>query len=380
MILKTFRWAFVLTAVGLVGGFLLGFREGGTLSIAFQSLLLVAILSILEISLSFDNAVVNATILERMSPFWQKMFLTVGILIAVFGMRLIFPLIIVSITAPLNPVEVIQLALQGGTGPGSYAQHLHEAHPAIAAFGGMFLFMIFLAFVLEDNEISWLTWLERPLAKIGKLDQLNVVIALIVLLIAAETLTGTQAHNNPTVVLIAGSLGIVSYLLVNGLGELFETSADEAHEEAEGAAAKSGPSGTVKAVGKAAFFLFLYLEVLDASFSFDGVIGAFAITSDIFIIAIGLGVGAMYIRSLTVYLVRKGTLNEYVFLEHGAMWAIGALSIILMVTIRFEVPEVVTGLIGVAFIAAAFISSLVRNRREAAVEGAGSGEQETVKV
>jgi hypothetical protein len=380
LILKTFRWAFVLTAIGLAGGFLLGFREGGTLSVAFQSLVLVAILSILEISLSFDNAVVNATILERMSPFWQKMFLTLGIAIAVFGMRLIFPLIIVSITAPLNPVEVIELALKGGTGPGSYAQHLHEAHPAIAAFGGMFLFMIFLAFVLEEQEVSWLAWLERPLARIGKLDQLNVVIALIVLLIASAVLTTTAAHQTAAVVLVAGALGIVSYLLVNGLGELFETSADDAHEEEHGTAGTNGQSGTVKAVGRAAFFLFLYLEVLDASFSFDGVIGAFAITSDIFIIAIGLGVGAMYIRSLTVYLVRKGTLNEYVFLEHGAMWAIGALAIILMITIKFEVPEVVTGLIGVAFIAAAFISSLIRNRRVAAAEGAGSGEQETVKV
>ncbi|WP_163512252.1 DUF475 domain-containing protein [Fodinicola acaciae] len=386
MILKTFRWAFVVTAIGLAGGFLLGFREGGGIAGAFESLVLVAILTILEISLSFDNAVVNATILERMSAFWQRMFLTVGILIAVFGMRLIFPLIIVSITAPLNPVTVIELAVAGGTGPGSYAQHLHEAHPAIAAFGGMFLFMIFLGFVLEEQEHSWLAWLEKPLARIGKLDQLNVVIALIVLLIASATLSTTAAHQTAAVVLIAGVLGVVTYLLVNGLGELFETSADEAHEEEHGeAVAKSGNGNLVKAVGKAAFFLFLYLEVLDASFSFDGVIGAFAITSDIFIIAIGLGVGAMYIRSLTVYLVRKGTLNEYVYLEHGAMWAIGALAVILLITIRYEVPEVVTGLIGVAFIAAAFISSLVRNRRlggDDSSDDAGepSGDQEAVKV
>jgi hypothetical protein len=374
VVLRTFAGSFLIAAAGLVAGFLYGGGKG---------LALAAILAVLEVSLSFDNAVVNATILERMSAFWQRMFLTVGILIAVFGMRLIFPLIIVSITAPLNPVEVIELAVAGGTGPGSYAQHLHEAHPAIAAFGGMFLFMIFLGFVLEEQEHSWLAWLEKPLARIGKLDQLNVVIALVVLLIASTVLTTTAPHQTAAVVLIAGVLGVVTYLLVNGLGELFETSADEAHEAEHGeAVAKTNGNGsTVKAVGKAAFFLFLYLEVLDASFSFDGVIGAFAITSDIFIIAIGLGVGAMYIRSLTVYLVRKGTLNEYVYLEHGAMWAIGALAVILLITIRYEVPEVVTGLIGVAFIAAAFISSLIRNRREGGDEaGEPSGEQEAVKV
>ena len=121
----------------------------------------------------------------------------------------------------------------------------------------------------------------------------------------------------------------------------------------------------VGAVGRAAFFLFLYLEVLDASFSFDGVIGAFAITSDPIIIAIGLGIGAMFIRSLTVFLVRKGTLAEYVYLEHGALWAIGALAVVLLITIEYEVSEVVTGLIGVGFIAAALVSSIVRNRREA---------------
>ena len=94
--------------------------------------------------------------------------------------------------------------------------------------------------------------------------------------------------------------------------------------------------------------------MLDASFSFDGVVGAFAITSDPIIIAIGLGVGAMFIRSLTVYLVRKGTLSEYVYLEHGALWAIGALAVLLLITIKYDVPEVVTGLIGVGFIGAAF--------------------------
>jgi len=161
-------------------------------------------------------------------------------------------------------------------------------------------------------------------------------------------------------VLIAGVLGLATYLLVNALGELFDGDDDADEEEL---AEKLEHQKAKHVIGKAAFFLFLYLEVLDASFSFDGVVGAFAITSDPIIIAIGLGIGAMFIRSLTVFLVRKGTLSEYVYLEHGALWAIGALAIILLVTIEYEVPEVVTGLIGVGFIAAALGSSIVRNRR-----------------
>jgi uncharacterized protein len=368
MLLRTFGGSFVVAAVGLA----LGFIYGGATGLA-----ITAILAVLEVSLSFDNAVVNATILERMSAFWQKIFLTIGVAIAVFGMRLVFPLLIVGITAKLNPVEAVRLALEKGDPDkkGTYGYLLHEAHPAIAAFGGIFLLMIFFAFIFEEREITWLTWLERPLARIGKLDQLGVVLALIALAVAAYTLA--PAHKVSTV-LVSGVLGMATYLVVNGLGEFFDEGSEDSGADED--AAPVGPSGrrvAVQAVGKAAFFLFLYLEVLDASFSFDGVVGAFAITSDPIIIAIGLGIGAMFIRSLTVFLVRKGTLSEYVYLEHGAFWAIGALAVLLLITIEYEVPEVVTGLIGVGLILAAFASSLIRNKRR---DTDPEAERETVAV
>jgi uncharacterized protein len=342
VILKTFGWSFAVTAVGLG----LAFWYGGT-----NALIIAAILGVLEISLSFDNAVINATVLGRMNPFWQKIFLTIGVLIAVFGMRLVFPLLIVGITAKLSPVQAVSLAINDGE---RYGQLLGAAHPMIAAFGGMFLLMLFLDFVFEKNEISWLTWIEKPLARIGELNQASVIVALVVLVVGAETLA---APDDVRSVLVAGIVGLVSYIAVNALSELFEVE----DEESESSAGKT----VVQQAGKAAFFLFLYLEVLDASFSFDGVIGAFAITSDPVVIMLGLGIGAMYIRSLTVFLVRKGTLNDYVYLEHGAHWAIGALAILLILSLRYEIPEVVTGLIGVALIGAALLSSLVRNKKAA---------------
>ncbi|MEU7630151.1 DUF475 domain-containing protein [Nocardia sp. NPDC049220] len=350
MVLRIFGMSFLVTAVSLVVALLYG---GPT------ALALAAILGILEVSLSFDNAVINATVLERMSEFWQKIFLTIGVLIAVFGMRLVFPLAIVWITAGLDPVRAFDLALNPPAdnaltfpdGSASYEKLLTDAHPQIAAFGGMFLALLFLNFIFEEREITWLGWLERPLAKAGKLDMLSVVVAGVGLILTAEYIAD-EAHRST--VLVAGLLGMITYIAVDGLGSMFHT-----EEQAE------GPSALVKATGKAGFFLFLYLEVLDASFSFDGVIGAFAITSDPIIIALGLGlIGAMFVRSITVYLVRRGTLSEYVYLEHGAHWAIGALAVILLISIGVHINEIITGLVGVAFIGAAFITSIVRNRRE----------------
>ncbi|MFE3825568.1 DUF475 domain-containing protein [Streptomyces sp. NPDC059092] len=367
MILKTFGWSFAITAIGLAfAAWQWGWEAFG----------IVLILSILEISLSFDNAVVNAGILKKMNAFWQKIFLTVGILIAVFGMRLVFPVVIVAISAKVGPIEAVQLAMDN---PGRYEDLVTDAHPAIAAFGGMFLLMIFLDFIFEDRDIKWLAWLERPLAKLGKVDMLSVCVALIVLLVTAMTFA-TNAHTSTgyadksATVLLAGIAGLITYLIVGGLSSYFEDKLEEEeereHEEEEKAKAEGKQVSAVGLAGKAAFFLFLYLEVLDASFSFDGVIGAFAITNHIFWMALGLGIGAMYVRSLTVYLVRQGTLDDYVYLEHGAHYAIGALAAILLITIEHSINEIITGLVGVILIAASFWSSVRRNK---ALEAEGGG-------
>ncbi|QOV38522.1 DUF475 domain-containing protein [Streptomyces ferrugineus] len=375
MVLRTFGWSFAVTAAGLAfAAWQWGWEAFG----------IVLILSILEISLSFDNAVVNAGILKKMNAFWQRVFLTLGILIAVFGMRLVFPVVIVAISAKVGPVEAVQLALDD---PGRYQDLVTDAHPAIAAFGGMFLLMIFLDFILEDRDIKWLGWLERPLAKLGKIDMLAVCLALIALLATAMTFA-THAHvstghaDKTATVLLSGVAGLITYLVVGGLSGYFEDKLEEEeeheHEEEEKARAEGKPVSAVALAGKAAFFLFLYLEVLDASFSFDGVIGAFAITNHIFWMALGLGIGAMYVRSLTVYLVRQGTLDDYVYLEHGAHYAIGALASILLITIQHQISEIITGLIGVVLIAASFLASVRRNRALAA-SGASGAEEVTAE-
>lgn len=340
--MKIFRGSIIVSIIALIIAFIYG---------GWDALFITAILAVLEISLSIDNAIVNARILERMSPTWQKVFLTVGILIAVVGMRLIFPLLIVSVSAQLNPIEALRLALEKGNPhqAGTYGYILHHAHPQIAAFGGMFLLMLALSFFFDKRAHTWLKLPEKVLQKIGHFPAANAIISLALLLVASMTLT-----ENAQTILFAGLLGILTFMLVDGFGEMMS------HTKA----ASSSMSNFVIATGKAGLALFLYLEVIDASFSFDGVIGAFAITSDPIIILLGLGViGAMFVRSLTLYLVKKGTLNELVYLEHGAHWAILTLALLILGSIKWDIGEAITGLLGGVIIVVSFISSVLYNRK-----------------
>ncbi|NEM04839.1 DUF475 domain-containing protein [Geodermatophilus normandii] len=361
MMLRYFGFSVGLTVAALVTAVFFG---------GPAALLAVAVLGVLEVCLSFDNAVVNAKVLRRMSPLWRKLFLYVGIFIAVFGMRLLLPIVLVSVTASLSIPEVWDLAL---TDQEAYGENVESAAEAIYTFGGIFLLMIFLNFLFdEDREIHWLSWIERPLAKAGKLPYLAIVIALAVIYVGSQ-IADPEKYST---VLVSGLAGLFTYLLIGGLNELMEapeTDDDDGDDvNATGQSTSGGNAGgtATKAVAGAGAAAFLYLEVLDASFSFDGVIGAFAISSDIFIIALGLGIGAFWVRSLTIYMVDKGTLDEYRYLEHGAMWAIGFLATIMILELRFHISEYVTGLTGLLFIVAAVISSVVATRREKAHEPA----------
>ncbi|MDQ3503008.1 MAG: DUF475 domain-containing protein [Actinomycetota bacterium] len=365
--LKAFRGSIAVTVIVLA---LVGILTG---SIAL--VVTAAVLAVLEVTLSFDNAVVNAKYLKKMSPLWQKLFLTVGILIAVFGMRLVFPIVIVAVTADLGMREVIDLALNDSE---TYAEELEQAQPAIYSFGGVFLLMIFLDWVFGEKDVQWLRPLELTLERFGKLGQLSVLVASLLIVIMASV----APSEDSSTILFSGLIGLVTYLFVSGLDTFFDQEADEADEQVPTSAVSNNgapPGGGgpgLATYGKAGFSTFLYLEVLDASFSFDGVIGAFAISSNVLVIAAGLGIGAVFVRSMTVYLVRQGTLGEYRYLEHGAHWAIGALATILLIELKYHIPEAVTGLLGLGFILAAFTSSILANRKDRAEPPGEAGDEE----
>lgn len=310
-----------------------------------SSLWLFAVLCILEVTFSFDNAVINSRILSRMSKLWQTLFLTIGIFIAVFLVRFALPILIVQLATGIPFGDVINMAFNQ---PERYGEELHKAGPVIEAFGGTFLLMLGISYFLDhDKVVHWLAPIERQLARAGRIR----FIKLIFMAFVAALLYLTVDQELKNTVLISSVLGIVLQFGLHSLSVLFEKKFNSTN--------KAG-----HLVGWAAFASFMYLEVLDASFSFDGVIGAFAITSSVLLIVAGLGVGAFWVRSLTVYLMRAGTLAKYRYLEHGAHWAILALGIVMLVKLyHIELPEVVTGSLGLVFIATAVITSILEKRR-----------------
>lgn len=304
-------------------------------SLGVDALFLVLILSVLETTLSFDNAVVNAKVLERMSPLWQQRFLTWGILLAVFGTRFILPILIVSIAVWASPVAITLLAFQD---PKAYGHLLEGVHGTITAFGGIFLLMVSLKYFLNQaKSVHWIQSIEAHLVKWGRIEAIEIALTLVLLLILSWG-TSFDARS----VLVAGIVGIVLFIAMEGV-----------------AGSLSLETGTVTAQGAT---LFVYLNVLDSAFSLDGVVGAFALTTNLLIIVVGLGIGAYFVRALTLYFVKERTLTELVYLEHGAHWAILGLSLAMLAGLVIHIPEMVTGLVGLCFVALSYYSSRKASR------------------
>ncbi|MFN3516352.1 MAG: DUF475 domain-containing protein [Novosphingobium sp.] len=343
MLLRYYKFSILFTLACLGLALWYGWTMTGSLAGTASMLWIVVVLSILEVSLSFDNAVVNAAVLKDMDEIWQRRFLTWGMLIAVFGMRIVFPLAIVAIAAGLGPVAALNLSLNN---PAEYERIVSSAHVGIAGFGGAFLAMVGLSFFFDgDKDVHWIEWIEAKLSLVSNIKAAEIALLLLVIYGISLLLPPADALT----FMVASILGLVTFIAVEAISTILEM-----REEAlklQGAVVRSGLGG------------FLYLNILDASFSFDGVIGAFALSNNMVVIALGLSIGAMFVRSLTIHLVRQGTLAEYRYLEHGAFWAIIALGAIMLFSAVMHIPETVTGLIGAVLIGLSLWWSIRRNDR-----------------
>ncbi len=297
----------------------------------YEALFLVILLAVLETTLSFDNAVINAKILAQMSPLWQKRFLTWGIIFAVFGTRFVLPIIIVAVAVSLSPFAVAKLAFLD---PAAYGAHIIDAHVAISAFGSAFLMLVSLKYFFNRAKtMHWIEAVEQRLSSWGRIEAIELALTLGVLLVCALFVP----HEEAATLLIAGIVGVIIFVIMEGVTHSF--------------------SDATRHVASGGVALFIYLNVLDSAFSLDGVVGAFAVTNSLPVIIAGLGIGALFVRTFTIALVRAKTLSTLVYLEHGAHWAIFGLALAMIAGIFVDVPETVTGLVGFVFVGLSYLSS-----------------------
>ncbi|MCE2580396.1 DUF475 domain-containing protein [Komagataeibacter sp. FNDCR1] len=346
--LKHFYGAIIGAIIGTIAGAILGWSHTSTLMGAVLGAEAVLILGLMESSESLDNAIVDYGILKTMDAKWQRRYMTWGMPIAVVGMRFTFPVLIVSAIARISPWKTIHMALFE---PARYAAVLTGAHNEIAAFGGAFLLLISLSFFMDEGKDEhWIGFIEKPMQALGAVATLPMAITILCVMAAAFCVPGGERLG----MMVSGLCGIIGYILVkDGLGALI-----------------GDPSAAVGMARRAGLWSLLYLECIDGSFSFDGVISAFAITSDPVTIAIGLGVGALTVRSLTMMMLKTDALSELAYVENGAFFSILVLSLLMFLGVRVEVPDYVTGLVGAVFIGAAFWASLRRLAREKAMREA----------
>lgn len=337
--------SYILTIIGLIAAYFWG--EHIVAGSGFTCVFITLVLSVLEVSLSFDNAIVNAMKLEKMSPLWRHRFLTWGIIIAVFGMRFLFPILVVSIFAKLDMLTVAKIAISDVD---KYSYYLTQTHAPIVTFGGIFLIMLFYNYFFNaEKDLYWIKPIERRLSFLGHLKGFDILLTLSMLLAVQYVVPSEQKIP----VMISGISGIITYLFIDGFTKFLEK-----HEQL-----RSQACG-VKNAACTGFVSFIYLELIDASFSLDGVLGAFALSRDIIIISIGLAIGAIFVRSLTIMLVEKKTLKQFLYLEHGAHWAIGALAVLMLISTVKDIPDIITGGIGLSFILSSFASSVMHNKKQ----------------
>lgn len=317
-----------------------------------SGLYIAIVLSAMEVSLSIDNAVVNAKELKTMDEVWRKRFIVWGIPIAVFAMRGFLPIELVALVGNISFVDAAQMTM---TDPHRYAQIIESASHLIAGFGFSFLAMVALAFFVDyEKDVHWLPVIENLLSKLGRVNAFNIV-HLAIVMVSLLVLSSALKPELQSAFIWAGVGGGIGFLALHALKHALQKTED-------------GKMPRIFSWMSMGLAQFMYLEVLDASFSFDGVIGAFALTNNSLIIMIGLAVGAIWVREVTLSLVRNGTLDEFRYLEHGAFWAIAILAIILGISPFMHLPEIVSGSVGLLLLAAAIGTSIVWKRRNPETE------------
>ena len=329
--MKTYRFAIIYSIASILIAGILGFSETAELMGLVTGILVACSLGVTETSMSMDNSIVNAPLVRDLTPFWKKNYLLFGMPVAVIGMRFCIPVVFVGLASGLGFYGALHLAFSD---PTAYSEHLSNSKFLIVGFGSTFLALLGSDFFFDaEKETHWV-FLEKYFSKLGNIPGIKYMVSGVIALVGGflvSTDIGMYVKYE-----LAALIGIVSFIFIKAIGHFAEK------------LNRPGIGGLVK---------FIQIEIIDASFSFDGVISAFAITSDIIQIAIGLGIGAVWVRTFTKMMSESKEFAELPYLGSGAFWNVTALIPLMIIGVRYDVPEWIPGLAAVLIIGKSYYDS-----------------------
>lgn len=302
----------------------------------FSILLIIAGLSVFEVITSIDNAVINAEVLSGMSKKAQRWFLTYGFFFAVFVVRGLLPLLIILLANPsLGPMGALTATFSNDP---HVAEAIERTAPLLLLGGGVFLVFLFFNWLFLEPKNYGLTG-ERFFLKQGAWFFAIVSVLLTVIVWFA-------LKENPLLAFSA-VVGSTAFFIIHGFRQFAEEQETKLLDK----------SNNMSDLSKIA-----YLEVLDTTFSIDGVVGAFAFTFSVPLILLGNGIGAVVLRWLTVSNIER--IKKYKYLKNGAMYSILFLgSIMILDSFGFHIPHWLSPVITIGAVAWFFYKS----RREMSV-------------
>ena len=289
-------------------------------------------LSLFETVSSVDNAIINAEVLSTMSKRARRWFLTWGMLIAVFVVRGLLPFCVIWAFNPsLTIAQVISAAWSSNP---LVQESIHKSAPILLVAGGVFLIFLFLHWLFLEEKNIGLPRTEKFFMKKGVWFYAAVSILLAVI--------AWFALRQSSLMGFGAVIGSTLFFITHG----FKQNAEMQEKKLLG--------GIQSDLSK-----LFFLEIIDSTFSLDGVLGAFAFTLSVPLILIGNGLGALLVRQLTINNIER--IKKYVYLKNGAMYSILVLGIIMILhSFGFKVPEYISPLVTITIIGFFFWKSKVR--------------------
>lgn len=269
-------------------------------------------LVLFETITSIDNAIINAEVLSTMSKKARRWFLLWGLLIAVFLLRGLLPWLIVwAVNPSLGPAGAFTAALSSDP---KVVEAIEQSKHILLSGGGIFMIFLFFHWLFLEPKNYGLKG-ERFFHSQGVWFYAVISIILAVVVWYSIRLDSLMAFG--------AVVGSTAFFITHGFKENAKASEEKLLK---------GGQSSLSDVSK-----IFYLEVIDATFSIDGVIGAFAYTLSVPLILLGNGIGAIVVRQLTMGNIER--IKKYIYLKNGAMYSVLSLGLIMLLeSFKFHIP------------------------------------------